>query len=369
MRRIVQKTGVRLKNLWPKGHHPSGNVRYYYRFKTGGKVTRWPLPDAAPDSAMFLKAHAACVEQHKGHAPRQKPIAGTISAACHAYLASDTFMALAPSTRDAWRRQVRAIEADYGTGSLNTLRAQHIRQDLSDRAPHPANARLKAWRSLGRFWLESGLIANDPALAVRKRKTPKSDGFTPWDRDDVAKFRAFWPHDTPQRLAFELMHRSCASIKDACGLGRGMVRDGWLTYARGKSGSEAAVPWQASAAPDWFEWSDHLDRCLRNSPRHMTWIITASGATRSPKAAAQWFSAACRTAGLIGLSAHGIRKHRAAVFKENGATEEQRMAILGHDSASEATRYSKSADLKKIITGTQGDTSPEQGVTLVVKNK
>lgn len=358
-----------MKNLWPKGHHPSGNVRYYYRFKVAGKVTRWPLPDATPDSAEFLTAHAECVRKHKGSGPRPKPITGTISAACRAYIASDTFLALAPSTRQAWRRQIEAIEVAYGRGRLDTLRAQHIRQDLAGMSPHPANARLKAWRSLGRFWFDAGLLPDDPAASVRKRKAPKSDGFTPWTRDDVKAFRARWPHDTPQRLAFELIHRSCASIGDACKLGRGMVKDGWLTYTRGKSGSGAAVPWREDQAPEWFDWTDDLDRCLEIAPQHMTWMTTAAGAARSGKAAAQWFSAACRDAGLVGLSAHGIRKHRSAVFKENGATEDQRMAILGHESPAEAVRYSKSADLKKIITGTQGDTSPEQGVTSIIKSK
>ena len=54
---------------------------------------------------------------------------------------------------------------------------------------------------------------------------------------------------------------------------------------------------------------------------------------------------------VTGLSAHGIRKHRASVFKENGAAPEQRMAFLGHETQSEAARYSKSADLQKIVSG------------------
>jgi hypothetical protein len=67
-------------------------------------------------------------------------------------------------------------------------------------------------------------------------------------------------------------------------------------------------------------------------------------------------------------TAHGIRKHRAAVFKENGAASDQRMAILGHETATEAARYSKSADLRRVITGTessqsQNHSSQESGIT------
>lgn len=41
------------------------------------------------------------------------------------------------------------------------------------------------------------------------------------------------------------------------------------------------------------------------------------------------------------------------MFKENGATTDQRMAILGHETEAEATRYSKSADQRRIIEGTE----------------
>lgn len=90
-------------------------------------------------------------------------------------------------------------------------------------------------------------------------------------------------------------------------------------------------------------------------------IERMGGAPRSPKSAAQWFSRACTAAGLEGSkAAHGIRKHRAAVFKENGASADQRMAILGHETATEAARYSKSADLQKIIARTESSQPPNQ---------
>ncbi len=54
-----------------------------------------------------------------------------------------------------------------------------------------------------------------------------------------------------------------------------------------------------------------------------------------------------------GKTAHGIRKGRSAMFKENGTVADQRMAILGHETEDEATRYSKSADLQKTVTGTE----------------
>ncbi|MFW8637499.1 tyrosine-type recombinase/integrase [Cribrihabitans pelagius] len=233
--------------------------------------------------------------------------------------------------------------------------------DLSKLDAHPANNRLKCWRALFKWLHGRGMIDVDPAAHVLPRKAPKSEGHTAWTRADLETFRDHWPHDTPQRLCMKLLYRSCAAMVDACRIGPGMVKGGWLTMQRSKSLSLAVIPWTAETAPDWFEWTGDLDKCLEAAPRHRTYIITASGKPRSEKAASQWFSKACRAAGLgEGKSAHGLRKLRASMLRENGATEDQRKAILGHETGAEAEHYSKSADLRRVISGTEFPTPPNQ---------
>ncbi|WP_353615352.1 tyrosine-type recombinase/integrase [Thalassobius sp. I31.1] len=141
---------------------------------------------------------------------------------------------------------------------------------------------------------------------------------------------------------------------DTCSLNRSMVDEaGWLTYKRQKSGSTAMVPFYV-AGPDWFEGTDDLALCLAAEEKHDTFLTTEHGKPRSQKAAGDWFSKAARAAGLAeGKTAHGIRKGRAAIFKESGASADQRMAVLGHETESEALHYSKSADLRRTIEGTQ----------------
>jgi integrase len=348
MRRHI-RGGVRLKHLNASGRFPSGNVRYYFR-PPGQKGI--PLPDAPKDSPEFLEAYAKAMKGQRPTDPRAPFAQGTIGAAIHAYKGSAGFLALATSTRENRRRALEDMQRSYGKARLADLQPKHIRQDLASRKPNPANNRLKVWRALGRFWVDSGMIDRDPARDVRKRAAAPTQGFKPWTREDVETFRAYWPYDTQQRLAFELLHRTCAAIGDACRLGPGMVKDGWLTYRRQKSGSEAVIP-MTQNAPDWFEPDHHLDACLGHWSLALTYIRTARGTPKSHKSAAQWFSKACTAAGLPDLSAHGIRKHRAAVFRENGATEDQRMAILGHETTAEAQNYSRSADLKKVIEGTK----------------
>jgi site-specific recombinase XerD len=90
-------------------------------------------------------------------------------------------------------------------------------------------------------------------------------------------------------------------------------------------------------------------------------LTTEHGKSRSEKAAASWFSKAAQAAGLEkGKTAHGVRKGRAAMFKENGASSDQRMAILGHETESETLHYSKSADLRRTIEGTESSNFSER---------
>lgn len=342
MRRVV-----RLKHLNKSGRWASGNPRLYYRPKGQKGIA---LPDLPMDHPDFLAAYIAAAG-HKPDLPRHDEPTGSIGAGVIAYLASDKYLGLATSTRELWRRHADAIRTAYGAGELDTLRARHIRLDIAGMAPNPAIARLKIWRSMCKFWAQKGMIEVNVARDVEPPERPANTGHTAWTRDDFATYRKHWPIGTAQRLAFEVMYHTCAAIGDACQIGPQNIADGWLTYRRQKTGSLAVVPW--GEAPAWLEATDDLQRCLDAAPAHMAFLVTRSGKARSAKAAGSWFSKSCTAAGLPNLSAHGIRKGRAAMFKENGATEDQRMAILGHETPSEAQRYARSADLKRIVTGTE----------------
>lgn len=340
MRRNIR--GVRLKYLDAIGRFQSGNVRYYYR-RAGKRV---PMPDVKPDDPRFIAAYA---EAH-GARPVTQPQTGTIAAGIRAYLASDTFMALAASSRAARRRIMEHIADDVGRATMATLEPRHIRMDISALSPGAALNRQKAWRALGRFWVEAGLLDTDPARDVRKPAQPKSDGHIPWTREDFAAFRAYWQIGTQQRLAFELAYQTCAAAVDLVDLGPKNMADGWMLYTRSKTGTDAVSP---IYGPDWFEFCDDLLVCIDAAPKHLTYLTTARGASRSEKAVSSWFSKAAQRAG-IKKTLHGVRKGRAAMFRENGAAPDQRMAVLGHITEGETHHYSKSADLQKTIAGMYG---------------
>lgn len=310
------------------------------------------MPDAPKDDPVFLDAYVTA----SGNAPAPKPKtfgAGSLGAGVTAYLGSSAFLGMAGSTRERWRSRCDDIRKRYGAVVLDDLTARNIKIDLSFFEGHSRNNRLKVWRSLCAFWDEVGMIEVNVARQVSKSKTAKTDGHTPWTRADFAAFRNHWAIGTKERLAFELMYRTCAAIGDTCSLTRGQVKDGWLTYIRQKSKSVATCPFY-DEGPAWFEATGDLQACLDVEASHITFLTTHTGKSRSPKGAASWFSKAAKTAGLDnGKTAHGIRKGRAAMFKENGATSDKRMAILGHETETEAIHYSSSADLRRTIEGTE----------------
>ncbi len=324
--------GIRLKGLKPSGRWPSGNVRYYYRHATPAT----PMPDAPKDSPAFLRAYAdAAAGKPAKVRGKIRHRTGTIGAGIRAFLASDAFMARATSTRAQWRRAAEEFEGFFAAARLEDLQPKHIRKYLAQFGPQPANNRLKVWKAMGRWWVDSGLLDTDPTRDVRKRALAYSEGYTPWTANDVAAFRAHWPVGTQQRLCMEILLLTGASIGDAVTLGPGNLRGPWLIYRRTKSRTLCTVPLLVSPAPRYYPDSTDLRVCIEAASRHLTWMSTASGSSRSSKAAGAWFTKAAIAAGIAGKSAHGVRKHLATHMAENGATEAQRMAILGHDTTAQ----------------------------------
>jgi integrase len=113
-------------------------------------------------------------------------------------------------------------------------------------------------------------------------------------------------------------------LSDAIRLGEGNFdRDGWLAFTQQKTGGEVAIPFRR-ALPEFAEGlADDLAQLhgashSRNE-RHLTFLQTQAGASRSPKSVSQWFAAKARKAGIEGRTAHGLRKSHAIALAEAGA--------------------------------------------------
>jgi site-specific recombinase XerC len=117
------------------------------------------------------------------------------------------------------------------------------------------DSHLAAIRVLFNFAIERGLTKlRNPAATIKR--TYKSDGHTPWDDNDRAKFRACWAVGTMPRLAFELLLATGVRRSDLHLLSWDMVgRDGVLRTTEIKgSGSEAN---DHDAKPFVFDLGDY----------------------------------------------------------------------------------------------------------------
>lgn len=344
----MRKRGMGVKLPGIRRVRQDGKTYRYHRATN----TRLPddLPEHHPD---FVAAWRAAEDGTSKPAPRITGPAGSIAAAWLSYARSPAFKALAPSYAAPMRRHAQAICERGGKVAIATVKAQHIRADLADLPPNPARQRVKAWRAILKHAQATGMIEDNPALAVtlpQARSTPH----TPWTRDDLSTFRACWPLGTAQRTALELMQWTGARISDVVRMGPGMIdRDGWLTFRQQKTGGKVSIPLRRT--PPAFADPADLSALIKALPgTRMTWLETKSGTARSAKAAAQWFSAAARKA-TVEKTAHGLRSFRAITLAEAGATVHQIAAWTGHKSLSEVQHYSQEADARRLLSGVEGE--------------
>jgi integrase len=93
-------------------------------------------------------------------------------------------------------------------------------------------------------------------------------------------------------------------------------------------------------------------------------MATSFGKQRSGKAASAGCANAARDAGLIGRSAHGLRKTRLVALAEHGATTHHFAAWCGLKSLSKIEKYTKSADRKRLLTKAENPTQTPKSPTL-----
>jgi len=128
-------------------------------------------------------------------------------------------------------------------------------------------------------------------------------------------------------------------------------------FRQQKTGGEVAIPF-TRVLPNFAEDMEsdlallHAALNARNE-RHITWMTTIHGKSRSIKAAGQWFAAKARAAGISERSAHGLRKSRARALAEAEGTSAQIGAWTGHESLSEIERYIRNFNKRKVLSSTK----------------
>ncbi|PTW46064.1 tyrosine-type recombinase/integrase [Rhodovulum kholense] len=329
-----------------------GGRTYLYLRLPGAERVR--LPDLPLDDPEFLAAYAQAIAS----APKPtRAKSGSIALMIEGFLGSRDHLSRSESYRRTIRRHADAIKAQAEDALARDLREQDVEADLSPLCPNAAADRLKAWRLICKWGKINGFLTRDPSLAVKRKPIPKTIGHPAWSDAEIDRFRAHWPVGSVQRLCFEMVFWTGARISDAVKIGPGMVgRDGVLQFTQKKTGEPAFVPWTCLLPA--YAVRMEVDRKMlfaaleARAERHMTFLATAYGTTRSEKALGHVISNAASKLG-IEKSAHGLRKSRAKLLAEAGATVHQIAAWTGHIALEEVEHYTREASRRAAVRGEQ----------------
>lgn len=339
-----------------------GKVRYYYR-RPGFKLVSLP---GLPGSAEFLNAYAAA-----GSAPvaigQNKTLPGSIRSLIVAYYQSSNWKELDPATHRNYRsvldpfcERVGADGKKYGDLPARGVQIRHVYKIMDRMGDTPGAARntIKRLRMVWAFGLERQLVAANPFKEV---KLPKEGaGFRAWTEADIAKYEAFWPEGSRERLALYLLLYTLVRRSDVVTLGRqhrramtlknsetGEVRSVDALYFTQLKGSR-----KRGSAPTELVIPLHpqLKAVLDALPAtNMTYLMTEFGKPFVATGFSNYFSDSARKAGLpAGSSAHGLRKAGARRLAEAGCTALELQSVGGWKSLKDVEHYTRSASRAKM---------------------
>jgi integrase len=332
---------MRTKNGLPK--HCSWNLdrengKRRVRFRKGGFST---YLNRTPWSEDFMRQYADALDGVKG-APNEigaeRTITGSIDALIISYYKL-VFPTLKSSTRAVRRNILENFRAEHGKKPVARLEHQHVASIIAAKAsaPHAANNLRKVLRHLMEHAIAINMATVNPVRGVQKFKT-SGDGIHTWAEDEVAQFTARHPLGTKAHLAMMLMLCTGQRKSDAVRMGWQHVRDGKIAVRQDKTDEPLLIP-----------IAEELANALALVPRtNMTFLLTARGAPFTKAGFGNWMRDRCDEAGLPQCSSHGLRKLTATRLANAGCSERQIMAITGHKSVSEVSRYTKAAEQARL---------------------
>jgi integrase len=324
-----------------------GNTRWYVRVEHGPRI-RIRGEFGSPE---FL---AAVEEAKAGRRPqnlsRRGGKAGTVQWAVDRYLESARWATMKPATRKQRENFFLQMTGKIGDQPITAIDRASIKASLDARAATPFAARnwLKTMRALFDWLVEAEIVAVNVTTGIRA-KAPRTAGFLPWSPEDHARFTAKWALGTRERLIYEIAANTGLRRGDIARLGRVHLRNGWIQITTEKTGTLVEIPMMRA-----------LEKAIEAGPcGDFTFVCVekASGKkgeapVRRPmtkESMANLFADACRDAGLVRKSLHGIRKSAATLAAENDFTESQLNAWFGWaDGSQESATYTKTARRRKL---------------------
>lgn len=218
---------------------------------------------------------------------------------------------------------------------IPTEKLQEMHDGMAS-TPAQADAFIEAVGVMYRWAKKRGFVKVNPALGV-DRSYVKGDGSIPWKTHEIRQFFEHHKPGTKPHMALTVLLCTLCRVEDLTVLGRKheTVIDGvemirWTPTKKGSS--EVVIPLLAP---------------LRAAVRAQkvigeTYVLGRGGKPfSSGDSMSAMFKRWCVDAGLPHLSAHGVRKAGAEFYAEQGCSQYEIMAIMGHSEAKTSEVYTK----------------------------
>jgi integrase len=320
------------------------------RFRKGAFTTNLT---GVPWSEGFMRQYATALEGVTSKTigvERTKP--GSFDALVVSYYRSPEYRGLKTSTQVMRRNIIERFRVEHGDKPIARLARSHIKEIIGAKAntPEAANNLLKVLRLLLSYAVSIDMIPNNPAIGIKKYSSPNADGIHTWTEDEVTQFIARHSLGTKAHLAMMLMLCTGQRRSDAVRMGWQYIHNHKITFRQEKTNTPLRIP----IHPD-------LEQALAAAPRNnMTFLVTEFGKPFTVAGFGNWFRDRCNEAGLSQCSAHGLRKLAATRLANAGCSEHQIMAITGHKSVSEVSRYTKAADQSRLAEQAMARTNQDE---------
>lgn len=318
-----------------------GATVYYFR---KGKRPRVRLPDK-PGTPTFMAAYTAALNGgQQVYIPKNTAPVQTLRWLATEWMRSSNWAAYKPASRAKRGQELKHILEAAGDEAFKDIQQSTVRAGIERRKATPSVAKnfLITLRALFSWAIEAGHAVDDPTAGL-KVKMPKSDGHKVWGEAQMAAYEAKWPVGTRARLAYDVYAFTGFRRGDAVRFGRKHVKDGVATMVTEKTGTEVTL----QLAPE-------LLASIAATPHGETFISRIDGGAYTHHGLGFAFRGWCREAGLVGYSAHGLRKAAATAWAEAGLPEHTIMAMGGWKKATTAAIYTAKANRRKL--GIEGST-------------
>jgi len=338
------------------------------RYKSFPSVS---LPNGPRKSRVVQQAARAALEAYQAQEAEQPAVAKkvrgtTFSDGLSRYYDTPAFQALRKSTQADRRNVLGNLCRQHGDNPLSGIERAHVRTMIAAREKTPAAAR-KVLIALRHFFQER-VSANllhedkDPTLAIKldKRVVKRFGHYKTWSHEHVEQFRAHWGLETMERLAFELMLGFGMAAADVIRFSRSWVSKTNVSFYRRRKTSTKAYPAYTpairdaiAACPPAGPADKPFEPVLRDQLGR-TWFQVGAELPDTKDETnedwrnqdfSQWFTKACRAAGLpAGISAHGVRKRAACDDCLKRHPAKTLMMKFGWADMDEVVLYTKEAE-------------------------